>query len=98
MVVFLIGFGIVVGGYLIRERYIEWKLSTFDLDGNGIFTENEQTKEQMKWFSLQMNDAGDLYLFSFAGVLSFCSGFIGVGVYMVIHWLGLRKTNLKKNN
>lgn len=40
------------------EFYIEYKLSTFDVDNDGFFSPSEQSLIQQKYFNLSMNDTG----------------------------------------
>jgi len=42
----------------IYDHYLERKLATFDLNNDGIFSPEEQTPEQQKYFDMVIGDAG----------------------------------------
>jgi hypothetical protein len=44
--------------YFIYGRYIKYKLSLFDIDGDGIFSVEEQMPEQKIYFNAYINDLG----------------------------------------
>lgn len=72
-VIFLLG---VYG----HEFYLEYKLSVFDLDGDGFFTEDEITPEQEKYMSLAVGDVGR----TFAPVTGLLFSFIYSIFYLMI--------------
>ncbi len=47
----------------VREEFIDWKVNTFDLDGNGIYGGIEWTKEQLWWFDLLIHDTRIMLIF-----------------------------------
>jgi hypothetical protein len=48
----------IVVSVVLYDFYIEYKLSTFDLDGDGIFSAAESTIEQAIYMNIVTNDAG----------------------------------------
>ena len=48
----------VVGMNLIYSEYLEYILNIYDLDGDGIFSSIEQTKEQQIAMTSLINDSG----------------------------------------
>jgi len=58
IVIFIVIYVVVFICFMLREKYYEWKVNTYDLDNNGIFTKDEQTEEQQIWFSRYINDGG----------------------------------------
>jgi hypothetical protein len=55
---FFLVYVIFLLGVYSQEFYLEYKLNSFDLDGDGFFTENEITPEQAQYMSLVVGDVG----------------------------------------
>ena len=91
---FLIYLLLIVNVYFY-ELYLEYKLSLFDLNGDGFFSEIESTKEKEKYMSLVINDTGRKFVVLTGLIFSFLySIFFFVGTKLVTSF----KENLKRNN
>lgn len=62
LIISVIVYFCIFGFYIIQEYYIENKVLSFDLDGDGLFSKFEQTEDWNKWFNLSINDGGMSYL------------------------------------
>ena len=68
---FLLTYGTIVLGVYAYEIYLDFKLASFDLDGDGIFSGQERTPEQKKYMRMVTWDTGRTFapitglLFSF---------------------------------
>ncbi len=58
---FLTMYVIIVGSVFLYDIYLSYKLSKFDLDGDGIFSGEEITPEQDKYLNLNAHDTGRLF-------------------------------------
>ncbi len=85
--VFLLSYFFIVSSSTCMDIYLSIKLQTFDLNGDGIFTGNEITKEQEKAMLAVISDTGRNFsvitgaIFSF---LLFLIVFIVYGMYLLI--------------
>jgi hypothetical protein len=81
---------------LSYDYYIDYKLSTFDLDGDGIFSGNENTLEQAKYVGFATNDAGR----SFAPITGLAYSFIySALLYLVLKLISyFGKSNVPNND
>ena len=59
---FLIYSSLLVYFLIIKEKYVEQKYWSFDLNGDGLFTGEERTEEKEYWEFLYINDAGLLFV------------------------------------
>jgi len=59
-VIYIIILGLLI---IVQEEFIGWKLSTFDLDGDGMFSGiEENTKEKEYWFNLLISGPGNYFV------------------------------------
>ena len=56
--IFIFIYIVTLGYFMLRDKYFERKVNSYDLDNNGIFTRDEQTEQQQYWFSRHINDGG----------------------------------------
>lgn len=55
---FVLFYLIIIGSVFIYEYYLSYKLNSFDLNGDSVFSGLERTEELDKYFNLKMNDTG----------------------------------------
>lgn len=51
-------YAVLVGIAFATNAYLDWRLYTFDLNGDGMFTEDEATADQVWFMAEWMSDAG----------------------------------------
>jgi hypothetical protein len=67
-----------VSGAYCYEIYLEYKLDSFDLNGDGFFTEEENTAEKEKYMFLVINDTGR----TFAPFTGLIFSFLYAGLFL----------------
>jgi len=80
---------LIVAAVLLFDLYLTWKLNTFDLDGNGMFTADESTKEQFFYQNLVINDLGRNFSFVWALLVSPLVSLTG----FCLNWVFKKLTN-----
>ena len=73
-------------GMLIYDRYLEYRLNQFDLDGDLIFSPAEQTVEQKYFFDLVTNDA-ERRIILIAGLIY--TAFSTIGLFLIVSFFHL---------
>ena len=58
VVLFLVIYVVLVVGVIVYDHYLDYKLATFDLNNDTVFSHDEQTLEQQKYQDLVTNDLG----------------------------------------
>ena len=58
VIAFVVLYVLLVYGVVFYDKYLEYKLSRFDLNGDGVFSPSEQTPDQIKYMNLLINDTG----------------------------------------
>ena len=77
---FIIIYLLIIISVCVYDIYLEYKVSTFDLDGDGFFTSEEWTPEYAKYSSRLVNDLGR----NFAPVTGFIFSFLHSILFLVI--------------
>ena len=77
---FVIIYLLIIISVCVYDIYLKYKVSTFDLDGDGFFTSEEWTPEYAKYSSRLVNDVGR----NFAPVTGFIFSFLHSIVFLVI--------------
>jgi|JI10StandDraft_1071094.scaffolds.fasta_scaffold1127588_1 hypothetical protein len=73
-------------GMLIYDRYLEYRLNLFDLDGDLIFSPAEQTVEQKYFFDLVTND-GERRIILIAGLIY--TAISTIGLFLIVSCFNL---------
>ncbi len=66
----------LVGSAYFFNRFLEYKLSLFDLDGDSFFSKKEQTPDQIKYFEMWTNSLGRNLMVITGAIYSFISTII----------------------
>lgn len=77
---FVIIYLLIIISVFVYDIYLKYKVSTFDLDGDGFFTSEEWTPEYAKYSSRLVNDVGR----NFAPVTGFIFSFLHSILFFVI--------------
>lgn len=77
---FLCIYFVILGSIAAYEWYLDAKLESFDVDGDGIFSPVEATSEQREYMSRKTNDAGR----SLAPVTGFLFSAAYSAIYLVV--------------
>ena len=77
---FVIIYLLIIISVCLYDIYLKYKVSTFDLDGDGFFTSEEWTPEYAKYSSRLVNDVGR----NFAPVTGFIFSFLHSILFFVI--------------
>ena len=77
---FVIIYLLIIISVFVYDIYLKYKVSTFDLDGDGFFTSEEWTPEYAKYSSRLVNDVGR----NFAPVTGFIFSFLHSILFLVI--------------
>ncbi|MFA6172016.1 MAG: hypothetical protein WC715_06240 [Patescibacteria group bacterium] len=93
VLLFLVLYVGLIAQTTIYDHNLKRKLASFDLNNDGVFSLNEQTQEQQKYFNLVIGDAGD-NLMPITGL--FISFIVTASVYVISKILGYI-TNLIKD-
>ena len=72
---FFILLAILIVLVLAHDQYLNYKLEQLDLNGDGVFSQEEHTPEQQMYFEAMINDSGRIYLPIFGSVFSLISTF-----------------------
>ena len=74
----------IIISVLVYDIYLTYKVSTFDLDGDGFFTTEESTPEYAKYSGRLVNDVGR----NFAPITGFVFSFLHSILFFVVLTLG----------
>ena len=77
---FIIIYLLIIISVCVYDIYLKYKVSTFDLDGDGFFTSEEWTPEYAKYSSRLVNDVGR----NFAPITGFVFSFLHSILFFVI--------------
>ena len=77
---FIIIYLLIIISVCVYDIYLEYKVSTFDLDGDGFFTSEEWTPEYAKYSSRLVNDLGR----NLAPITGFIFSFLHSILFLVI--------------
>ena len=77
---FVIIYLLIIISVCVYDIYLSYKVSTFDLDGDGFFTSEEWTPEYAKYSSKLVSDVGR----NFAPVTGFIFSFLHSILFLVI--------------
>lgn len=77
---FVIIYLLIIISVCVYDIYLKYKVSTFDLDGDGFFTSEEWTPEYAKYSSRLVNDVGR----NFAPITGFVFSFLHSIIFLVI--------------
>ncbi len=83
---------LIIVSVFAYEAYLDHKISTFDLDGDGFFSAEESTEEYVKYWEKIMDDVGGrtyapVFGLSFA---LFCAGFFLFAlrsISVILNWV-----------
>ena len=81
---FVVTYLLIIIGVLIYDLYLTYKVSTFDLDGDGFFTTEEWTPEYAKYSGKLVNDLGR----NLAPITGFIISFLNSILFFVVLTLG----------
>ena len=73
-------------GIFIYDKYLEYRLNQFDLDGDLIFSPAEQTVEQKYFFDLVTND-GERRIIPIAGLIY--TAISAIGMFLIVSFFNL---------
>ena len=77
---FIVIYLLVVVSVFIYDFYLEYKVSTFDLDGDGFFSNRESTPEYLEYSSRLTNDVGR----NFAPITGFVFAFLWTAFFYLL--------------
>ena len=77
---FIIIYLLIIGNVLTYYIYLDYKVSTFDLDGDGFFSYEESTPEYAEYSSMLVNDLARL----FAPITGFVFSFLCSAIFFII--------------
>ena len=81
---FVVIYLLIIIGVFIYDVYLSYKVSTFDLDGDGFFTGEEWTPEYAKYSAKLVNDLGR----NLVPITGFIISFLNSILFFVILTLG----------
>ena len=81
---FVVIYLLIIIGVFVYDAYLKYKVSTFDLDGDGFFTSEEWTPEYAKYSSRLVNDLGR----NLAPITGFIISFLNSILFFIILTLG----------
>lgn len=62
MSIYALAYVAIVLGVWVMEHYIDWRLHTFDLDGDGVFGDSEQIGEFEYFFEISAKDTARTFI------------------------------------
>jgi hypothetical protein len=83
----------IFGGYCLFKQILNWKLSTFDTNADTIFSFEEQTTGQKKYFEMLINDLNQKFILVFSIPYSLLISIFGVIFFRII-----KNTNKKRKH
>ncbi|MFK7904812.1 MAG: hypothetical protein AB8B69_06790 [Chitinophagales bacterium] len=88
LTVFFVLYLLTVGVATYSDIYAQWNLNTFDLDGDGLFGEEERTNEQKAAMQYLINDTGRNFSFItgfiFSGMIAFFVFALGKTIEVIV--------------
>ena len=81
---FVVTYLLIIISVLVYDVYLTYKVSTFDLDGDGFFTTEEWTPEYAKYSGKLVNDLGR----NLAPITGFITSFLYSILFFIVLTLG----------
>lgn len=86
---FLLSYVLIVGTVQALDFYLGWRLDTFDLNGDRVFSSEEQTAEQLYFFDAVVVDTARTFI-PFTGII-YAALSLGLAHVVVLSYRGFAR-------